>query len=95
VLCLQRKDGRVKWVHQLTRWGDPANNDDPIVWSGPVLISDRLILVSSAGKAVSLSPYSGDLLGRIDIPDGTYIPPVVANGTLYLLTNAAQLVAMH
>jgi outer membrane protein assembly factor BamB len=95
VLCLQRKDGRVKWVHQLSRWGDPANHDDPIDWSGPVLVSDRLILVSSAGKAVSLSPYSGDLLGRIDIPDGTYIPPVVANGTLYLLTNAAQLVAMR
>jgi outer membrane protein assembly factor BamB len=95
VLCLQRKDGRVKWVHQLSRWGDPVNHDDPIDWSGPVLVSDRLILVSSAGKAVSLSPYSGDLLGRIDIPDGTYIPPVVANGTLYLLTNAAQLVAMR
>jgi outer membrane protein assembly factor BamB len=95
VLCLQRKDGRVKWVHQLSRWGDPANSDDPIVWSGPVLVSNRLILVSSAGKAVSLSPYSGSLLGRIDIPDGTYISPVVANGTLYLLTNAAQLVAMR
>jgi hypothetical protein len=44
---------------------------------------------------VSLSPYSGELLGRVDIPDGTYIPPVVANGTLYLLTNDAQLVAMR
>ncbi|HEY2445149.1 MAG TPA: PQQ-binding-like beta-propeller repeat protein [Rhizomicrobium sp.] len=95
VLCLERKDGRVKWVHQLARWGDPANKDDPIVWSGPVLVSDRLILVSSAGKAVSISPYSGALLGRIDIPDGTYIAPVVANGTLYLLTNGAQLIAMR
>ena len=95
VLCLERKDGRVKWVHQLPRWAGSSNSDDPIVWSGPVLVSDRLILVSSAGKAVSLSPYSGTLLGRIDIPDGTYIAPVVANGTLYLLTNGAQLIAMR
>jgi len=60
-----------------------------------VLVSDRLILVSSEGKAASLSPYTGQLLGRTDIPDGTYIPPVVANGTLYLLTNSAQVVALR
>jgi outer membrane protein assembly factor BamB len=95
VLCLQRKDGKVKWIHQLSRWEDPNSRDSPIVWSGPVLVSDRLILVSSDGKAISLSPYTGDLLGRTDIPDGTYIPPVVANGTLYLLTNGAQLVALR
>lgn len=95
VLCLQRKDGKVKWIHQLSRWEEPHSKNDPIVWSGPVLVSDRLILVSSTGKAVSLSPYTGDLLGRTDIPDGTYIPPVVANGILYLLTNSAQLVALR
>jgi outer membrane protein assembly factor BamB len=95
VLCVARKDGRVKWIHQLTRWDDPENKDGSIIWSGPVLVSDRLVLTSSNGKAVSLSPYTGDLMGRIDIPDGTYIPPVVANGTLYLLTNSAQLVALR
>ena len=95
VLCVERKDGKVKWIHQLPRWDDPKGKSDPIVWSGPVLVSDRLILVSSEGKAVSLSPYSGQLLGRTDIPDGTYIPPVVANGTLYLLTNSAQVVALR
>jgi outer membrane protein assembly factor BamB len=95
LLCLRRKDGQVKWLHQLPRWEDPKNRDGPIVWSGPVLVSDRLILLSSDGKAVSVSPYTGALLGRVDIPDGTYIPPVVANGTLYILTNDAQLVAMR
>jgi outer membrane protein assembly factor BamB len=95
VLCLERKDGKVKWIHQLPRWGEPNSKSDPIIWSGPVLVSDRLILVSSDGKAVSLSPYTGLLIGRTDIPDGTYIPPVIANGTLYLLTNSAQLVALR
>jgi len=95
LLCLERKDGRVKWVHQLQRWQDMKDKEDPIVWSGPVLVSDRLILVSSDGYAISISPYTGQLLGRVQIPDGTYIPPVVANGTLYLLTNSAQLVALR
>jgi outer membrane protein assembly factor BamB len=95
LLCLRRKDGQVRWIHQLPRWENMKDREDAIEWSGPVLVSNRLILVSSDGKAVSVSPYTGELLGRVDIPDGTYIPPVVANGTLYLLTNSAQLIAMH
>ena len=95
LLCLERKDGRVKWLHQLPRWEDEERKEDPIVWAGPVLVSDRLIAVSSNGYAESISPYTGRLLGRITIPDGAYIAPIVANDTLYLLTNSAQLVAMR
>ena len=38
---------------------------------------------------------TGELLGRMEIPNGAFIPPVVANGTLYLYTNDAQLVALR
>jgi hypothetical protein len=31
----------------------------------------------------------------MDIPDGAYIAPVVANGTLYIYTNGAELVALR
>ena len=95
LLCLQRKDGKVKWIHQLPRFEDEQNRDDPIQWTGPVLVSDRLIVVASDGKAYSISPYTGYLMGKTEIPDGAFIPPVVANDTLYLLTNGAQLVALR
>ncbi len=95
VICLTRKEGRVKWIHQLSRFKDAEKKEDPIVWAGPVLVSDRLILVSSAGFAVSLSPYTGKLIGRVEIPGEAYIAPVVADGTLYLWTNDAQLVALR
>jgi outer membrane protein assembly factor BamB len=95
ILCLQRKDGRVKWVHQLPRWEDPDDKDKRIVWSGPVLASDRLLVMSSDGFAEAISPYNGNLLGRTEIPAGTYIAPVVANDTLYLYTNDAQLIALR
>ncbi|HEX2594420.1 MAG TPA: PQQ-binding-like beta-propeller repeat protein [Rhizomicrobium sp.] len=95
VLCLTRGEGKVKWMHQLQRWVDDDSKGDPIVWAGPVLVSDRLILVSSHGTAVSVSPYTGELLGRVDIPGGVFIAPVVANGTMYLYTNRANLVALR
>ncbi|MBV9990676.1 MAG: PQQ-binding-like beta-propeller repeat protein [Alphaproteobacteria bacterium] len=95
VLCLTRKDGRVKWMHQMARFEDMEKKEDPIVWAGPVLVSDRLIVVSSQGYAVSLSPYTGKVMGRVEIPAAAYIAPVVANDTLYLWTNDAQLVALR
>jgi len=94
LMCLTRKEGKVKWIHQLPRWDDPKDtSSDPIVWSGPVLVSNRLIVVSSDSYAESISPYTGQLLGRMEIPDNTYISPVVANKTMYILTNDADLVA--
>jgi len=96
LICLTRKEGKVRWIHQLPRWVDPEDtSSDPIVWSGPVLVSDRLVVVSSSGFAQSLSPYTGELLSRMEIPDKAYIAPVVANDTLYILTNDADLVALR
>lgn len=95
VICLTRKEGKVKWIHQLQRWDDPDAKSGAVAWAGPVLVSDRLVMVSDRGIAAALSPYTGDLIGKMQIPAGTLIPPVVANGTLYLYTNEAQLVALR
>ncbi|HET7086376.1 MAG TPA: PQQ-binding-like beta-propeller repeat protein [Rhizomicrobium sp.] len=95
LICLTRKEGRVRWIHQLPQYEDPDNKKDPIIWAGPVLVSDRLIAVSSNGYAESISPYDGKLQGRVEIPDGTTIAPVVANGILYLYTSDAELVALR
>ncbi len=94
VLAVSRRDGRIRWITPLPRWEDPEDKEDPIEWSGPVLASDRLVLVSSTGDAVSVSPYTGEVLGRIDLPDGALIAPVVAKETLYILTDDAQLIAL-
>jgi outer membrane protein assembly factor BamB len=95
LICLTRKEGKVKWIHQLQRWADPDNHGGAIVWAGPVLVSDRLVVVSSTGIAAAISPYTGELLGKMEIPGGTYISPIVAGGMLYLYTSDAQLVALR
>ena len=40
-----------------------------------------------------MSPYNGEILGRIDLPGPVLIPPVAADGTVYLLTEDAELLA--
>jgi outer membrane protein assembly factor BamB len=96
LMCLTRKEGRVKWAHQLPRSSDPDDSSSaPVVWAGPVLVSNRLVMVSSNGFGEAISPYTGELLGRVKIPHGATIAPVVANGTLYVYTRDATLVALR
>jgi outer membrane protein assembly factor BamB len=64
-----------------------------MVWAGPVLGGDRLIVLSSAGDAISVSPYTGEPLGREQMPAGGYVEPVIADNSLYLLTDDASLSA--
>lgn len=95
LFCIHRGDGRVRWVRRLQRYENEEERDGPIEWRGPVLVSDRLLLASSTGEMVSVSPYTGEVLGKIEIPNGVYISPVVANGTVYVLTDDAQLIALR
>ena len=95
LLCLSREDGRIRWVRQLKRYSDEEAKEEPIQWSGPVLASDRLFLASSAGVAVSISPYSGRVLGWLKLPDAVAVPPIVANEMLYFLTDQAEVVALR
>ncbi|GAB4367303.1 MAG: PQQ-like beta-propeller repeat protein [Kiloniellaceae bacterium] len=95
VVCLQRRDGRIKWVTPLPRFADPEEQEEPIRWRGPVLAGDRLIVAGSNGEVISVSPYDGKLLGFITLGDGAAVAPVVANNSLYLLTSGGELVALR
>lgn len=95
VICLTRADGRIKWVQQLPQFEDPVDHSDPIYWSGPVLVQDRLLITGSNGVAVAVSPYTGVVLGKQELPDRSHLPPVVANQTVFMLSDDADLIALR
>src|SRR3546814_11325626 len=78
VVCLQRSDGRIRWVTPLQRFVDEEEQDEPIRWRGPVLAGDRLILAGSHGEVISVSPYDGKPLGLIELGDCAALAPVAA-----------------
>jgi hypothetical protein len=67
----------------------------PIYWSGPVLAGDRLIVTGSDGTAYSISPYTGEFLGKITLPGRSHLAPIIVNNTLLLVTDNAELVALR
>jgi outer membrane protein assembly factor BamB len=95
LVCLARRNGGIRWVRQMQVFEDEEDREDPIVWTGPVLAGDRLLVGSSHGELWSVSPYTGRLLGRIKTPGAVFIPPAVANDTVYVLTDKAELIAFR
>ncbi|MGF1639657.1 MAG: PQQ-binding-like beta-propeller repeat protein [Rhodospirillales bacterium] len=95
LVCLSWATGSVHWVAPLDAYGNPDKKRDPILWSGPVLVGDRLVAAGSHGRVLSVSPYDGRPLGELRMPAGVTVPPVVANGMLYILADNGQLVAFR
>jgi len=93
LVAMSRRTGRVHWVQPLPQWEDPEDKTGRIIWTGPILVSDRLIIAGSSGEALSVSPYNGKILGKVEMPDGVTISPIVANDTIYFLSDDADLVA--
>lgn len=96
LMCLSRRTGKAKWVTDMLRYKKNNKKKALITWTGPVLAGDRLLVVTNNGMLASFSPYTGEFLGGIEIPSKkNYIEPVVANGTLYLMGDDGELLAMR
>ncbi|MDX1541782.1 MAG: PQQ-binding-like beta-propeller repeat protein [Geminicoccaceae bacterium] len=94
VVCLLRQNGRVRWVSPLPRLEDPEDPASiPIGWSGPILVGDRLLIAGSDGQMIAMSPYNGEILGRIELDGPVQVAPIAADGTVFVLTEDALLLA--
>jgi outer membrane protein assembly factor BamB len=95
VAAINRTDGAVAWVRQLERFENPAKERDPITWCGPILAGGRLFLGNTSGSAVLLDPATGETTGTMSLPGALTIAPVVAGGTMYMVTDNATLLALR
>lgn len=93
IVALERSSGRIHWATPLAAYRNPAERQDPITWFGPVLASGRLIAVNSVGGAVLLDAETGAETGTFDLPAPAFLPPIVADGRLIVLTNDGRLTA--
>jgi outer membrane protein assembly factor BamB len=94
VAAIDRASGKAFWVKALQRYEDVKDSKNRIAWTGPIMVGGNLLLASSHGQAVLLSPTDGSIKQEIKLGDAVFVPPVAANGTVYLVTDGGQLVAL-
>ena len=107
LVCVARESGQVYWVQDLN--APPPTNTlttrgrrrkqpkapKKAYWSGPVLASNRLIVVSSNGDLQARDPKTGDLQKTIRLGAPAMQPPIAAGDLLYVVTDKAELIAIR
>nr|WP_298930012.1 PQQ-binding-like beta-propeller repeat protein [uncultured Erythrobacter sp.] len=85
LLAIARSSGRVRWITQMQPYRNVEKKKDPIFWTGPVLAGNHLWVASSRGEVwkISAGEGSSQLFAEIDSP--VSLPPVVADGKLFIL----------
>ncbi|MEO1658631.1 MAG: PQQ-binding-like beta-propeller repeat protein [Pseudomonadota bacterium] len=93
--AVNRIDGRIRWTTQLDQYENENKRTDRIVWAGPVLAGGKLYLTSTTGQMIAADPISGEIVDRYRLKDGSTLPPVVADGRLYVLTQEGHIEAFE
>jgi outer membrane protein assembly factor BamB len=93
LLAIARSSGKVRWISQLRRFRDEKDKKGPVYWRGPLLAGDRLILVNSIGELANVSPANGQVQSVAETKQDISLPPIVADNTLYILSDDGKLSA--
>jgi outer membrane protein assembly factor BamB len=91
LLAIARSSGRVRWITQLQGFKDEEDKKGPIFWTGPVLAGGQLWVASSRGELWKVSAGEGSAAFFADIGQPVSLPPVVADGFLYLLDDSGTI----
>lgn len=95
VAAFDRRTGNVAWVTQLEAFRNERRRRDRIAWAGPVLAGNRLLAASSRGELVIINPVDGSIQERRNLGDPMFIAPVIANETVYIVTDNGRLIALR
>jgi outer membrane protein assembly factor BamB len=94
--AIRLADGKIAWITDLPRWEDSEKKKDTLTWYGPLLVEDRLIVTGSSEDSLSISPYTGEILGHQKLSAAAApLVPIVADGTVLVITNDGKLIALR
>jgi outer membrane protein assembly factor BamB len=91
--AIAKDDGTVHWVTDLPRFENPKRTKGLISWTGFAMVAGKLVTVSTSSKMAVLDPTDGKLVSTNKLREQASLAPVVAQGTMLVLTDDARLTA--
>lgn len=96
LVAVRRDNGKIIWAQDLPRRTDPEDKEsDIITWTGPVLAGGRLFLVNSNDQLAEYDALDGKEGAVQQLPDASFIAPVVAQNRLFVVTENGALLAFQ
>jgi len=93
IIALNKVTGAIYWMTALKKFENAQKRQGPIVWTGPLMAGNRLILAGSGGRMIEVNPLNGDPIREWRSKQNVRIAPVIADGILYLLGEDGSLAA--
>lgn len=88
LICIKKQTGQIHWSAALPKLDEDKK---AILWAGPIVGGNSLILTGSHGKILFASLQNGTSLKTLDMKAGSNQSPIIAEGSLYILTDEADL----
>lgn len=95
LLAIARSTGKIRWITQLQRYKDEEDKKGQVFWTGPVLAGNNLWVASSRGALFKVSVGEGSSMLYRDLDAPVSLPPIVANGMLYVLDDDGKIHAFR
>ncbi|HEY8003673.1 MAG TPA: PQQ-binding-like beta-propeller repeat protein [Phenylobacterium sp.] len=105
LVCASRESGQVYWIRNLNAgyvakkkggfWFIGGKKVLKPIWTGPILVNNRLLLTSSSGQLVALNAKTGEIEKRVELGAPALIAPIAAGDMVYVVLDNAQLVALR
>lgn len=102
-MAVNKETGQIYWIKDLNKGrtyqeggvlGLYDHTARPI-WTGPILASNRLIIVNDRGIALALNPKTGEDLATLNIGAAAYVQPIAYGDALYFVNDKAELIAIR
>ena len=104
LICVNRDSGQIYWLKDesagyvkdgKTLFGNPKKIGKAPEWAGPVMASNRLVMVNSLGEIAAFDPKTGNKVQTVKLPGPAYITPIAVGDKLFVVTDDAKLVAIR
>ncbi len=95
LIAFEKRTGRAAWITYLGRWQDEDDREDPVDWTGPVMVSGRLVLTSTDGRMVVVSASDGSVVANYELSAPVTVTPIVSGDVVYLFDDDGELIALR
>jgi outer membrane protein assembly factor BamB len=92
--AFDRFTGSAIWVRQFDAFEDMRQRRRPVVWTSPVVRNNEIVLFNSQGEMVTAAVQTGEVLSTRRIGAAIELPPIVLGSTIYVYTEAGELIAI-
>ena len=95
VACLSLNNGAPIWIEQLQKFSKEKAKQGRISYAGPIVASNRVVVLSSQGDLIALSPQTGAELNRLELKDRVFLEPIIVGDRMIILTDEGRLISVR